>query len=183
MAQGCLKAKERNNSSRNTTVLKLIYFQDNDIIFPSLWLCQDKVIIILTLVSKWSKIMKRGNPCLNFVKRVSTVYTYLISKIYIGGKQNSYVFDLNFLYLNSEHLILWLYVCWKQCNSHPSKGLYENYIIHLWLLEPCGRSNHGGLWPRIWGPVTSMMLWPSATTNCGGLRSQNSVCDFKKSVS
>ena len=31
-------------------------------------------------------------------------------------------------------------------------------------------SNLGRLRPRIGGPVTSMMLWPLATTNCGALR-------------
>ena len=47
-------------------------------------------------------------------------------------------------------------------------------------LWPSATSNHGGLRPRIGGTVTSMMLWPPATTNCGGLRPQNSVYDFRK---
>ena len=36
------------------------------------------------------------------------------------------------------------------------------------------KKKYGGLWPRIWVSVTSKILLPSATTNCGGLWPQKS---------
>ena len=47
---------------------------------------------------------------------------------------------------------------------------------------PFGHKELLGPWPRIGVPVTSKMLWPPASTNCGDLRSQNFVCDFKKVI-
>ena len=57
-----------------------------------------------------------------------------------------------------------------------------NTSVTSTTLWPSATSNHGGLWSRIGGPETSMMLWPLATTNCGYLWPQNSVYDFRKSV-
>ena len=64
------------------------------------------------------------------------------------------------------------------------KSKSSRYIICMVTIVPiCSRdmwlrkswqtpatSKYGGLRPRIWVYVTSNMLLPSATTNCGGLR-------------
>ena len=42
-------------------------------------------------------------------------------------------------------------------------------------LWPSATSNHGGLRPRIGGSETLMMLWPSATTNCGGFQKKRDI--------
>ena len=66
--------------------------------------------------------------------------------------------------------------------SAPSYGTYYVIIGDTKNLVPFG---HKELWqplPRIGVPVTSTMLWPMATTNCGDLRSQNSVCEFRKII-
>ena len=74
---------------------------------------------------------------------------------------------------------------WIQGNTAQcmDKGAVQK-LAHTSMISrtlwPSATSNHGGLRSRIGGPVTSMMLWPMATTNCGGLWPQISVYDFRK---
>ena len=63
-----------------------------------------------------------------------------------------------------------------------AEGTFLYYIIICDPKNLMAISNHGGIWSRIGGPVTSMKWWPSVTTSYGSHCLQNSVCAFKKKI-
>ena len=138
--------------------------------------------IIIFLLSLYHYIYKYIYSYLS-IHYLSIHYIYLIHIYKICTDQNSkhfwfehFIHLLLIYFISTLYIIIFYYhyITIRGC-SKPSSRIYD-----IKNLVAFGHKNHGGLRPQKGGTVTSMMLWPLATTNCGGLRSQNSVYDFRK---